>query len=112
MESLQITIPGTLEVGNDWLVAIEDDNPEISGTQSSDFTCSSISDENYVCTAEVSALKMDDNGRAEARIYLDVSPTRIGEEASYQHIPRVYLEATYRHCQDTGDSFPLSIAVK
>jgi len=112
LTSLKLTIPGTLQEGNNWLIDIEDDNSEVSGIQSSDFDCESISDGNYVCTADVSALKMDDNNRAEARIYLDVSPTRIGEEASYQHIPRVYLEATYKHCQDTETSFPLSIVVK
>ena len=98
VRSLNLTIPRVESGNGKWLINIDDEDDTKNGIQSVDFTCKESSDGSlYYCTANANALRLISN-ELTARLYLNVSASRIGVTGSYEHIARVYATAEYQHC--------------
>ncbi|RLG17608.1 hypothetical protein DRN62_00675 [Nanoarchaeota archaeon] len=110
VKSLKLTIPRVYQdpTSKKWLITIDDEDDTKSGIQSVDFTCTESSDySTYECTAEPNSLRLINN-ELTARLYLNVSSTRVGLTGSYEYIARVYATAEYQHCLQ-AESAPILV---
>ncbi|MHA1631362.1 MAG: NEW3 domain-containing protein [Candidatus Freyarchaeota archaeon] len=105
---LNLTIPRVESGNGKWLINIDDEDDIKSDIQSVDFTCKESSDKSaYLCVANPDALRLINN-ELTARLYLNVSSSRIGVTGSYEHIARVYAIAEYQHCLQ-AESAPILV---